>query len=191
MLDMNRAGIVLVDETMALVQANRAALAMFERGGAIRLRAGRVLAEQALSQTALESAVRQAAVDEAGIGRRGLGVPVRDAEGAPFVIHVLPLRVGALRRGLVARACAALFVSPSAIGAPPPSEALSLLYDLTPAELRVLELIAAGRNGPEICHELGIAESTMRTHLRRVFEKTDTRRQADLVALLASYTLAI
>ena len=38
---------------------------------------------------------------------------------------------------------------------------------------------------------LGVAVSTVRTHLLRLFEKTGTHRQADLAALLASFSLPI
>lgn len=38
---------------------------------------------------------------------------------------------------------------------------------------------------------LGIAVTTVRTHLLRLFEKTGTHRQVDLVALLASFTLPL
>ncbi|MBW3671827.1 MAG: hypothetical protein KY432_09175 [Acidobacteria bacterium] len=36
----------------------------------------------------------------------------------------------------------------------------------------------------EIAEELGVESSTARSHLKRVFTKTDTHRQSDLVRLL-------
>jgi hypothetical protein len=39
----------------------------------------------------------------------------------------------------------------------------------------------------EVAPVLGLSEATVRTHLRRVFEKTGTSRQADLVKLVAGY----
>ena len=38
-----------------------------------------------------------------------------------------------------------------------------------------------------ILKELGVAETTVKTHLHRVFAKTGTSRQADLVRLVAGY----
>jgi DNA-binding CsgD family transcriptional regulator len=35
---------------------------------------------------------------------------------------------------------------------------------------------------------LGISEATVKTHLQRLFAKTATNRQADLVKLLAAHT---
>jgi FixJ family two-component response regulator len=40
---------------------------------------------------------------------------------------------------------------------------------------------------PEIAPVLGISETTVKTHLQHVFEKTGTQRQADLVKLVAGY----
>jgi hypothetical protein len=40
---------------------------------------------------------------------------------------------------------------------------------------------------PDIAAALGISGSTVRTHLKRLFEKTSTHRQVDLVKLVASH----
>jgi hypothetical protein len=40
---------------------------------------------------------------------------------------------------------------------------------------------------PEMVAVLGISENTIKTHLQRVFEKTGTNRQADLVKLAAGF----
>jgi DNA-binding CsgD family transcriptional regulator len=41
---------------------------------------------------------------------------------------------------------------------------------------------------PEVAEELGIGEATVKTHLHRLFAKTETARQADLVKLVAAFT---
>jgi DNA-binding CsgD family transcriptional regulator len=40
---------------------------------------------------------------------------------------------------------------------------------------------------PEVASVLGVSESTVKTHLQRVFDKTGANRQADLVKLVGSY----
>jgi DNA-binding CsgD family transcriptional regulator len=42
---------------------------------------------------------------------------------------------------------------------------------------------------PEVAPVLGISEQTVKSHLHRIFEKTSTKRQADLVKLVASYAV--
>ncbi len=40
---------------------------------------------------------------------------------------------------------------------------------------------------PDVAPALGVSETTVKSHLQRVFEKTGTNRQADLVKLVAGY----
>lgn len=58
-------------------------------------------------------------------------------------------------------------------------------HDLTNTEARVAIEIARGGGSAAVAERLSIALSTVRTHLSRIFEKTGTARQAELVALLA------
>ena len=41
---------------------------------------------------------------------------------------------------------------------------------------------------PEVAAALGVAETTIKTHLSRLFEKTGAARQADLVKLVAGFS---
>jgi DNA-binding CsgD family transcriptional regulator len=151
-----------------------------------------VLATRELAaNAALERAVRVASEDETAMGARGIGIPARRTQGDPCVIHVLPLKRGEMRNGLSQRATAALFIAPAAAAAQMPSDALALLYDLTPAEKRICELIAEGRPQAEIATMLGIARGTVKTHVLRIFNKTGCRRQADLMKLVNGLRLPV
>ena len=44
---------------------------------------------------------------------------------------------------------------------------------------------------PDVAAELGIAETTVKTHLARLFAKTGTRRQAELVKLVAGFSMPV
>jgi DNA-binding CsgD family transcriptional regulator len=55
---------------------------------------------------------------------------------------------------------------------------------LTRTEARVAARLADGRPVADIAQELGMAEATVRTHLRNIFRKTGAGRQAELVALV-------
>ncbi|MCB9635881.1 MAG: helix-turn-helix transcriptional regulator [Sandaracinus sp.] len=55
---------------------------------------------------------------------------------------------------------------------------------LTRTEARVASRLADGRPVGHIAVELGMAEATVRTHLRNIFRKTGASRQAELVALV-------
>jgi DNA-binding CsgD family transcriptional regulator len=58
-------------------------------------------------------------------------------------------------------------------------------YGLTRAEQRLLRVLFDGISLPEAARCLGVARTTARTHLQRLFEKTGTRRQADLLRTIA------
>ncbi len=53
---------------------------------------------------------------------------------------------------------------------------------LTPRELQVLELIAAGKPNKEIALELSIRLKTVETHITRTFQKLGVRNRAEAVA---------
>jgi DNA-binding CsgD family transcriptional regulator len=135
------------------------------------------------SQAVLEAALRLAAENEARLGQRGIGVPASRPGDKARLMHVLPLRRGELRAGLVQRAVAALFVVPAVRAHDPPIDAAVLLYDLTPSEAQIFAMIAAGHTVAAAAENLGIAMSTARTHLLWVLEKTGCKRQVELVAL--------
>jgi len=59
-------------------------------------------------------------------------------------------------------------------------------FDLTPAQARVAREIFLGRTPKEAARSLMISLATVKTHLLGLFEKTGTRRQAELVRTLAA-----
>jgi DNA-binding CsgD family transcriptional regulator len=63
-------------------------------------------------------------------------------------------------------------------------ERLRLRYGLTPAEGAVVAEIARGDGRAAAARRLGISPATLRTHLMRIFDKTDVHRQAKLVRLV-------
>jgi len=184
-------GVVLADEESKIVHANAAASAMLDAGDPIVDRHGRIAVQSATTTTALQSAVAQAAKDEATLGQKGIGISIPRPGGDPLVIHVLPLRRSQVRSGLIQRAAAALFVT-SASGPPQlPHDALVQLYELTPAEIRIFELICEGQTRDAIAASLGVSVSTVKSHLFHVFEKTGCHRQVDLVRLAKSLTFPV
>jgi DNA-binding CsgD family transcriptional regulator len=52
---------------------------------------------------------------------------------------------------------------------------------ITPRELEILELIAAGMSNREIAEKLFVSENTVKTHSSRLFDKLDARRRTQAV----------
>jgi DNA-binding CsgD family transcriptional regulator len=58
-------------------------------------------------------------------------------------------------------------------------------HGLTVTEAKVSLALCRGLSTGEICQKLGIRYNTVKTHLKRIYAKTGTKRQADLVRFLA------
>ena len=125
------------------------------------------------------------------LGQRGISIPARMKDGRPCVTHVLPLKGAKARWGVEQSAIAAVFIARADTAPQMPAAALALEYDVTPAEARVLELIVEGRKPREIAETLGVSINTVRTHLARLFHKTGTSRQAELVAMMGRMTPSV
>jgi DNA-binding CsgD family transcriptional regulator/PAS domain-containing protein len=187
-LEASPAGIVLVDETLAIIHANARAHAMLAAGDPVRERNGRLSCRHEIVPGRLAAAVASASRDEDN-ARAGLGIPSRWLDETPAVLHVLPLEQREIRPGVTQRAVAAVFIAEATSPLRLPGDALALLYSLTPAETRVFEHIADGLSLAEIAREMGSTTNTVRTHLQRIFDKTGCHRQAELVGLARTVTL--
>jgi LuxR family maltose regulon positive regulatory protein len=53
--------------------------------------------------------------------------------------------------------------------------------DLTARERSIVEFIARGRSNKEIARELGVAPETIKTHLKRIFQKLSAESRAQAV----------
>jgi DNA-binding CsgD family transcriptional regulator len=183
--------VVLVDVNSRIYYSNHSARKMFSAGDPVLSQHGVLAAREMNATTAIRDAIARAALDESELGYGGIGVPVKSRDLQPpshSVAHVLPLKSRMLRPDLSPGAVAAVFITPSTENASPPFEALAALYDLTPTEARVMIEIASGKNRAAAANALGIADSTVKTHLARVFDKTRTSEQPELTKLVASLT---
>jgi DNA-binding CsgD family transcriptional regulator len=190
-IDALTTAVVLVGAEMNVVHANAVARAMLGERSLIRIQSGRFAVGSTGADRALAAAVAQAATAESKIARKGFEVPVRSGNGSGHVLHVLPIRPGTLRAGVMPSAVAAVFIASRSSPRATPNGALAALFGLTPMESRVLELMASGSTNAAIAKSLGIAVSTVRTHLLHLFDKTGVRRQAELVALATSFELPL
>ena len=187
-LDGISAGMFLVDADARIVHANGAGHAAVAAGDFLSASAGRLIAGDNEADQLLREVFAAAGDGDAAVGIKGVAVPLTAQSGERHVAHVLPLTSGdRSRTGATYAAVAAVFVRKAELEAPSPPEVIAKTYNLTPTELRVLLAIVEVGGVPEVATALGIAETTVKTHLRRVFDKTDVGRQADLVRLVAGF----
>jgi DNA-binding CsgD family transcriptional regulator/PAS domain-containing protein len=108
-------------------------------------------------------------------------------EGQHYLLQAFPLkRDRSLSRDVAATA---LFVQKVSTTPWLAADAIAAAFRLTPSELRVLMAIVEIGGVPDIAAKLGIAETTVKTHLGRLFEKTGAGRQADLVKIAAGFAV--
>ena len=182
-------GMCLVDAAGRIVHANAAGYAIISAGDILRSVGGRLVARDAQVDKTLREIFAAAGQGDAALGTMGIAVPLIGKDDERYVAHVLPLTSGARRRaGKTYTAAAALFVRRATLEVPSAFEVIGKTFKLTPSELRVLLAIVDVGGVPEVAAALGVAVTTVKTHLGRLFEKTGATRQADLVKLVAGYT---
>jgi len=187
-LDGIAAGMFLVDATGDIVHANAAGHVMLQEASVLYTAGKRLIANDRQTNQTLADIFATAGDDDAAIGIKGIVVSLTARDGEQYAAHVLPLISGRRKRaGASYPAVAALFVHKTVLNTPLPPEAIAKAYKLTPTELRVLLAIVEVGGVPEVSKALGIAETTVKTHLGRLYQKTGSGRQADLVKLVAGF----
>ncbi|MGB0085095.1 MAG: LuxR C-terminal-related transcriptional regulator [Rhodomicrobiaceae bacterium] len=188
-LDGISAGVFLVDAEGRIVHANASGSAMLAGGilpGVII--EGQTIPERSASRTVL-AALAQAHRSGAPVASRSIALPVKSPDGERYVAHCLPLTSGRRREAVgTYRAVAAVFVQKAELGGAAVAEVIGRRYQLTPTELRVLLTIVDTGGVPDTAGVLGIAETTVKTHLRRLFAKTGASRQLELARLVAGFS---
>jgi DNA-binding CsgD family transcriptional regulator/PAS domain-containing protein len=184
-IDLLTVGVVLTDEAGRIVYANRAAHALLEeRSGVVKVN-DRLSARDGRAAAALRDAIAAAGRGGAAdIPRAGIAVPIPRRGADDLAAWVLPLDAG-LRNEFAAPfgSRVAVFLRALDDDKPFPGELFVRRYGITPAECRVLALLTQGMALREAADALGVSETTAKTHLQHLFEKTGTRRQADLMRL--------
>jgi DNA-binding CsgD family transcriptional regulator len=149
----------------------------------LRLKDGRLSARREADTTALQAAVALASI-RGGVLPPPRTLVVRDGSG----LQPLPIEVTTIPGDHAFRFGATVLL----IARPPRevearvAELARVLFNLTPAEAAVAGQLAAGLGAQAIADRTGVAVGTVRTHVRRMFEKTGVRSQIELVAALTA-----
>ena len=97
------------------------------------------------------------------------------------LVHAI--RIVASGDALLAPSVTRRFLDVFARSPKPPRERVGALAGLTEAEVKVLTLVGKGLSNQEIASELFVADTTVRTHLRHIFEKLALRDRVQAVVL--------
>ena len=176
------AGIVFVGRNFEIVEANPAAIRFLGKRGA-RLNEPAFWLGDSNATGNLIAAINACAANALD----DLRIPpilCRDENSGEIamVVHVMPMSFIEERPDAVA----AIFLADYKAPLSSPVEAMRRDFDLTPSEYRVLAALVAGQTAKDIAQAQGVALPTIRTHIQRLYTKTQTKGQAALVKLAMS-----
>jgi DNA-binding CsgD family transcriptional regulator len=188
-LDGIGAGVFFLDAGARIVHANIAGQLILEASDILRSVDSRLVAGDSGINETLRRTLAAAGSSDKAVGIEGIAVPLTTRAGEHYVAQLLPLTFSKPQRAsIIPPAVAILFVHKTTLKAPSSlPEAIVKSYGLTPAELRVLLAIVELGGVPEVARALGIASSTVRTHVLRLYKKTGAGREADLVKLVVGF----
>lgn len=171
-LDRLASGIALLDAKGAIRHLNREAERLVGLGDGLTREAIEEAARPALEADPMRTPHFSASHQVA-----------RPSPNAPFVLQFAPLPpANDFSRSVRAIA----FISDPGAQARLNVTLLQQLYGITPAEARLAERLCAGDTLAAAAARCAISEATAKTQLTRLFERTNTSRQADLVRVLIS-----
>jgi DNA-binding CsgD family transcriptional regulator/PAS domain-containing protein len=177
--------VFLLDAAGRIVHANAAGHDMLRAGDVVRAANGQLIAVH--GEFGQSRGKNTALGPDAAAANEDSAMPLVAPDGERYVAHVLPLASKArVAFGSSSKAISAVFVRKASIENPL-GELIARTFKLTQAELRVMFSIVDVGGIAETAAALGIAESTVKTHLQRLFSKTGANRQADLVKIVAGF----
>jgi DNA-binding CsgD family transcriptional regulator len=184
-LDQWSMGVILLDQNRRVLLMNRSAEAILRQSDGLTFRHGELRAAFANETTALQKSILGATRLYSGlvVSPSGAIKITRPSQKRPLEIFVTPVRTNTtVFPGM--NAAAAMFVYNPEATETSNQDMLRQLYGLSAAEAKTAALLLAGKSVTEIANELHVTRETPRMHVKRIFEKTGTRRQSELIRLL-------
>lgn len=191
-LDLLDIGVLFVGPKGEILRANRRAGEMLREADGLSGGPGGLRGSTKAETELLLRAVARGSASEAGDESPppdALAVG-RPTGRRPYLVSVFPAQDSRLTLRGEAPAALVFVVDPER-ASDPPVDALMQVYGLTKAEAAVAGQLLLGRSPEEASGALGVTLNTVRSHVKRLMMKTDTRRQADLVRTLLLSSLPV
>ena len=179
-------GVILLDESGRVLLANGVARGQLAARDGLTKNKGMLGASKRAESSALGQLIADAldAAAGRGLGSGGVLSVSRRSGGRPLSLLVAPFKREAPDPFGDRQPAVVVFVSDPDTRIDAPADMLARLHGLSLAEAKVALEVLEGGSLSDVAERLGITRNTANTHLKRVFEKTGTRRQSDLVRLL-------
>lgn len=184
-LDQCGYAVILVSASGAVITMNRCAEAQLADEDGIRMGRAGLLAQQPGESAQLHKLVTQAIATRFGLGKEPAGVMSisRPSGRRAYQALITPLRMKQRWPG-IDQPAVAIFITDPDQEPQQTGSVIARLFGLTPAETRLALTLIRGVGLKEASEILRVCHSTVRAQLKRLFEKTQTRRQSELVRVL-------
>ncbi|MGQ0672474.1 MAG: helix-turn-helix transcriptional regulator [Hyphomicrobium sp.] len=158
---------------------------MLASGHPVRCRHGRLSAATPEATVALNARIAAAATNTFGVACRGTEVALPCPNGQVAVARVRPLGCNESGGDDGLNATAVIVMTePGTLSAP--LAALARHFELTPSETRVLEEVIWGKSRKQAAAALGVTDSTVKSHLEKLYAKTGTSGRSHLFQLVTN-----
>jgi DNA-binding CsgD family transcriptional regulator len=180
--------VIFVDRGGRLVEANRAGLQRLAEGDIVYWSSGRPRLRPMTSDTRLQTLLATGTDTRAsGDFDSDTSALLERGNGERVALKLLPLPYRRRRGGTAPQAAAAILLAHHVPALTQRIQWAARHYAFTPAEARVVQALMGGCTIGTVARQLGVTAATVKTHLQHVFDKTDTRRQVDLVKRIADH----
>ncbi len=185
-IDTADAAVILLDCFGCCALVNRAARRILDRRDGLIFIGNRLAAADPRESEMLVEHIRRAvASEQRKESARSDTVAISRQHGRPLQLRIAPFPCERVAAG--AQYSAIVFIGNPDRAAGFPDNILQRAYGLTPAEARLALALFEGRSLGEFAEGNRVSRETVRSQMKSIFLKTGTRRQAELVSLLAGF----
>jgi DNA-binding CsgD family transcriptional regulator/PAS domain-containing protein len=186
-IDVMPIGVMMLDQNGAVIEANRSARTVLEAGEGLIVANGGLAVDIGGRQVKLRELITRTEKQATPFAAGELTLlPVRRQAGQrPLTLLLIPLEQ-TVEPGVKQAPVALLFIGDPERSVSFDQTRIARLYGLSRAESRVAALLASGYRLEQVAESLDIAYETVRKHLKQIFGKTGTYRQAELVRMLVT-----
>ena len=179
------ASVVFLTASAGVLHTTASAERILSVGDGLSVRNGTLCAADSTADAHVRQAVRTAASTTDSVAAPETVLVDRPSLKRPYQLLMSPLRHG-LREfaGTRSPQVVAVIIDPES-HAPTAPDVLVRLFALTRREAALASALSSGETLEDAADRLRMTYQTARSHLRRIFDKTSTSRQTQLVMMLA------
>jgi len=185
LLDNTRSGVIHLNRRGQILAANDRARDVLLKGDGLNDQGGMLTAGTGEEIVELRRLLARALPPYGVQGEGGSMTITRRQSSTPLVVEVHPVGEGDTDHRAWKVGAIVLITDPLSRPRIDPG-ALSTILGLSPMETRVAIAVAGGQTAVEVAQALDCAESTVRTHLKRIYRKLGISRQTELIGRILS-----